>query len=188
MEVTRLCTPLASFAVESTQDRISDQACSKAEHLNLPPAGVTLFFNLRRPLRSADRTRIANAVVQVVADNMPADGERAELEQRPGQPSAVDLIHIDRRYRREVSRWRASSQWTCTTYSLPVSTGAPEIKKYAPAGKARDNASAASRSRLRRLRGSDDVRRARVDPIFPAHIRLSAHETQPSVEFLFSNE
>ena len=59
-----------------------------------------------------------------------------------------------------------------------------KFKKYAPAGKARDNASAASRLRLRRLRGSDDVRRARVDPIFPAHIRLNAHETQPSVEFL----
>jgi hypothetical protein len=24
-----------------------------------------------------------------------------------------------------------SSQWICTTYSLPVSTGAPEIKNYA---------------------------------------------------------
>ena len=85
VEITRLYTPLASFAIESTQDSILDQSCTKAERLNLPPANVILFFHLRAPLRVADRSRIAGAVVQVVVDNMPADGERVELEQRPGQ-------------------------------------------------------------------------------------------------------
>ncbi len=106
VEVTRLFTPLASPAIESTQDGILDQACSKAECLNLPPACVTLFSNLRVPLRTADRTRIADAVVQVVADNMPADGDTAELEGQPGQPSEVDLILIDRRYCEAPGSWR----------------------------------------------------------------------------------
>jgi alkanesulfonate monooxygenase SsuD/methylene tetrahydromethanopterin reductase-like flavin-dependent oxidoreductase (luciferase family) len=39
-----------------------------------------------------DRIRVADAVVQVMADNMPATGDLSELETRPGQPSQVDLI------------------------------------------------------------------------------------------------
>jgi hypothetical protein len=66
---------------------------------------VILFFNLRRPLGHADHTRIANAVVQVVAGNMPADGDTVELEGRPGQPPEVDLILVNRRYPRDLGRW-----------------------------------------------------------------------------------
>jgi hypothetical protein len=112
VEVTGLFTSPDGPALESTQERIFDQACRKAERLNLPPAGVILFFNLRKPLRVADCRRIAHAVVKVVADNMPADGDMAELEHRPGQPSEVDLIHIERQYRREVGRWRADYKFS----------------------------------------------------------------------------
>jgi hypothetical protein len=112
VEVRKLFTSLDGPALESTQESIFDQACRKAERLNLPPADVTLFFNLRRPLREADRRRIADAVVQVVADNMPADGDTAQLEHRPGQPSEVDLIQINRGSRREVGRWRADFKFS----------------------------------------------------------------------------
>jgi hypothetical protein len=112
VEVRRLFTPQEIIrAIESTQENILEQACSEAERLNLSPAGVILFFNLRVPLRVTDRRRIADAVVQVVADNMPADGEWAELEQRPGQPPEIDLIQINRQFRREVGCWRADFEF-----------------------------------------------------------------------------
>lgn len=111
VEVTTLCTPLASRAIESTEDRILDEACSMAEGQGLPPACVTLFFNLHKPLRVADRIRIADAVVKVVAENMPPEGDLADLEMRPGQPSEVDLIQVNRRYPRELGRWRAGSEF-----------------------------------------------------------------------------
>jgi hypothetical protein len=47
----------------------------------------------------------------VVANDMPADGDLAELEQRPSQPSEVDLILVNRRHRRERSRWCAGSEF-----------------------------------------------------------------------------
>ena len=84
VEITRLFTSPDAPALESTQESIFDQACRKAEHLNLPPVDVMLFFNLRKSLRSADRCRIADAVVQLVAANMPSNGGRADLEHRPG--------------------------------------------------------------------------------------------------------
>jgi hypothetical protein len=105
IEVSRLYTPLADPAIESAEDGILAAACSKAEQIKVPPAHVTLFFNVRRPLRAADRSCIADAVARVVADNMPAEGENAELEGRPGQPSEVDLILINRYQPREVGRW-----------------------------------------------------------------------------------
>lgn len=112
VEVTRLFTSQDGPALESTQESIFDGACRKAERLNLPPADVTLFFNLRRPLRAADRQRITDAIVQVVADNMPAHGDTVQLEHRPGQPSEVDLIQIHRQCRREVGRWRADFEFS----------------------------------------------------------------------------
>jgi hypothetical protein len=110
VEIRRLFISPDGPALESTQESIFDQVCRKAEHLNLPPVDVTLFFNLRKPLRGADCRRIADAVVQVVATNLPADGDIVELENRPGQPAEVDLIQINRARREsrpEQGRWRA---------------------------------------------------------------------------------
>ena len=107
IEITRLFTSADAAALESTQEGIFDQACRKAERLNLPAVDVMLFFNLRRSLPKADRCRIANAVVQLVAANIPADGGRADLEHRPGQPPEVDLIQINPPSRPEQGRWRA---------------------------------------------------------------------------------
>ena len=112
VEVRRLFTSSDGPAIESTQESIFDEACRKAERLNLPPAEVTLFFNLRRPLRIAARRRITDAVVRVVADNMPAEGDKADLKHRPGQPPEVDQIQINRRSRREVGRWRADFEFS----------------------------------------------------------------------------
>jgi hypothetical protein len=112
VEVTRLLTPLGNPAIEATQQKILDEVCARAERLNLPPAFVSLFFNLRRPLRTGDHriARIADAVVQIVANNMPADGDQTKLEQQPGQPSEVDLI-LANRYRCERARWSAGPEF-----------------------------------------------------------------------------
>lgn len=112
VEVRRLFTSPDGPAIESTQESIFDQACRKAERLSLPPADVTLFFNLRKPLHVAARTRIADAVVRVVAENMPADGETVDLEGRSGQPSEVDQILINRRHCRPPGRWRADFKFS----------------------------------------------------------------------------
>ena len=122
IEVSRLYTPLADPAIESAEDGILAAACSKAEQIKIPPAHVTLFFNVQRPLRAADRSRIADAVVRVVADNMPAAGENAELEGRAGQPSEVDLILINRYRPREVGRWARGPEFNTieTDISDPV--------------------------------------------------------------------
>jgi hypothetical protein len=112
VEVRRLFKSADGPAIESTQESIFDEACHQAERLNFPPAAVILFFNLRRPLHVEDRRRITDAVVRVVAENMPADGDSVQLEHRPGQPSEVDLILIDRECRREVGRWRADFEFS----------------------------------------------------------------------------
>jgi hypothetical protein len=110
VEVRRLFTSPDGPALESTQERIFDQACRNAERLKLPTVDVTLFFNLCKPLRVAACRRIADAVVQLVTANIPAEGDMTELEHQPGQPSEVDLILINRRqreHRRDQGRWRA---------------------------------------------------------------------------------
>ena len=86
VEVTRLFKPEGRQDVESTQERILEEACRRAQEQELPPAQVTLFFNLSGPLCSAACTRIADAVVRVVGEQMPADGESVELERAPSQP------------------------------------------------------------------------------------------------------
>ncbi len=105
VEVTRLFKPEGGQDVESTQERILEEACRKAQERELPPAHVTLFFNLPGPLDSAARSRIADAVVRVVAEHMPADGKSVELERAPGQPREVDLIMVNRIYCRAPGRW-----------------------------------------------------------------------------------
>jgi len=89
--------------IESTQDRILEAACEKAQKLGLPSAHVTLFFSLRDSLNSAARERIADSVVDVIAEHMPNQGGSIELEMRPGQPSEVDLITVKRVHSR--ARW-----------------------------------------------------------------------------------
>ncbi|MGC2519592.1 MAG: hypothetical protein WA373_10880 [Burkholderiales bacterium] len=105
VEVTQLFKPKGGRDVESTQERILEEACRKAQEQELPHAHVTLFFNLRGPLYSVARSRIADAVVRVVAEQMPADGESVELERVPGQPREVDLITINRIHCYGPGRW-----------------------------------------------------------------------------------
>jgi hypothetical protein len=97
IEVTRLFTSLGAPALESTQESIFDQACRQAERLNLPPVDVILFFNVCKSLRRADCCRIADAIVRLIAANIPSGGNRIDLEHRPGQPPEVDLIQINPR-------------------------------------------------------------------------------------------
>lgn len=106
VEVTRLFKPGREQAVESTQERILEEACRKAEELALPPAHVTLFFNLSGSIdRAGARRRIADAVVRVVAEQMPADGQSIEIERAPAQPREVDLITVNRIHCRAPGRW-----------------------------------------------------------------------------------
>lgn len=105
VEIMRLFRPESARAIESTQERILEEACRKAQDRNLPAAHVTLFFNLRRPLHAAARCRIADAVVGVVAAGMPPTGESVALEGAPDQPHEVDLIAVNRVHCGPRGRW-----------------------------------------------------------------------------------
>jgi hypothetical protein len=104
VEVTQLFKPEGRRSVESMQERILEEACRMAQEQKLPPAHVTLFFNL---FGTRDPTvhQIAKAVVSVVTKHMPADGESVSLERALGQPQVVDMININRVHRREIGRW-----------------------------------------------------------------------------------
>jgi hypothetical protein len=105
VEVTQLFKPASGRDVESTQERILEEACLKAQEQNLAAAHVTLFFNLHRAFGSATRSRIAAAVVNVVAKHMPPEGQSIELDGKPGQPHEVDLILVNRVHTRAIGRW-----------------------------------------------------------------------------------
>jgi hypothetical protein len=105
VEVTRLFKPEGRQDIESTQERILEEACRRAQEQMLPPAHVTLFFNLHGPLDSAVRSRIADAIVRVVKERMPPVGESVEVERAPGQPHEVDLIMVNRVHCRAPGRW-----------------------------------------------------------------------------------
>ncbi len=105
VEVTRLFKPEGRQDIESTQERIFEEACRNAQEQKLPPAHVTLYFNLRGALGSAARSRIARAVVRVVTEQMPGDGESVQLEGAPAQPREVDLITVNRMHCRAPGRW-----------------------------------------------------------------------------------
>lgn len=106
VEVTQLFKPNGRRDIESTKELILEEACRKAQEQELPPAHVMLFFNLREPLDGVARSRIADAVVRVVAEQMPVDSESISLESVQGQPRVVDLIIINRIYNREIGLWR----------------------------------------------------------------------------------
>ena len=105
VEIMRLFRPESRRAIESTQERILEEACRIAQDQNLPAAHVTLFFNLRGPLDTAARGRVARAVVDVVAGRMPHVGESVALEGVPGQPRQVDLILVNRVHCGSRERW-----------------------------------------------------------------------------------
>lgn len=105
VEVTRLFKPEGKQDVESTKERIFEAACRKAQEQKLPPADVTMFFTLHGSLNSAARSRIADAVVRVVAEQMPAEGETIDLVGCPGQPPEVDLIIANRIHCCAPGRW-----------------------------------------------------------------------------------
>jgi hypothetical protein len=105
VEITRLFKPEGRQDIESSQDRILEAACHGAQTRCLPPAYVTLFFNLCVPLDGAARGRIADAGVGVVAEHMPPEGESVELDMRPGQPPEVDLIIVNRVHCHAPGRW-----------------------------------------------------------------------------------
>jgi len=104
VEVTQLFKPEGRRDVESMQERILEEACRMAQEQKLPPAHVTLFFNLSGT-RDPSACQIADAVVNVVAKHMPADGESVSLESVQGQPRVVDMININRAYSHEIGRW-----------------------------------------------------------------------------------
>lgn len=104
-EITKVFKPDARQDIESTQERILDYASKSATEMGLPSANVALFPNFRHPLRDTECRRIADAVAQVVAHNMPPDGNSAKLDMRPGQPSEVDLILVHRRDDIGLGRW-----------------------------------------------------------------------------------
>jgi hypothetical protein len=111
VEVTQLFKPRSGRHIESAQERILEEACQRAEEQKLPPAHVFLFFNLRRSLDSAARSQIADAVVRVVAEQMPLDGGSVELERAAGQPREVDLILINRVHCRAPGRWEVGLEF-----------------------------------------------------------------------------
>jgi hypothetical protein len=105
VELTRLFRPEGGQQIESTQDLITKEPRRKANEHRLPAAHITLFFNLRRAFDSTTRERIADAVVSLVAEQMPADGASVQLEGAPGQPCEVDLILINRTHRHALGCW-----------------------------------------------------------------------------------
>ena len=93
-------TKASEQSVEATKEQITVAARTYSEYLNSPPAHVSLFFSLQRPLPAKARQRIARRVAQVVHDNMPSEGKSVRLDcgasgQR-NQPIEVDLILINR--------------------------------------------------------------------------------------------
>lgn len=104
VEVTRLFKRNGAQAIESTQDRILETVCHKAQQHGLPPAQVTLFFSLPSSLDGARRECIAESVVRVIAKHMPDEGGSITLEMQPGQPNEVDLITVNRVHCR--ARWQ----------------------------------------------------------------------------------
>lgn len=106
IEVTRLFRRGARPDMESSKDRILDDARSIAEVMNLPPADVTLFFSFEGTVAAADRLRIAKGAVEVIAANMPSEGAHTHLEYCTGQPPEVDLILINRVHCGVHGEWR----------------------------------------------------------------------------------
>ena len=110
-------------SIEATKDTITIEARKYAEnHLQLPPAHVTLFFTLSRHLKSERCQRIAERVAQVVHDNMPPMGESVDLQYRSGgvQPIEVDLIQINRVYPVAAHRWCWLEYGTIKTDAINV--------------------------------------------------------------------
>lgn len=128
VEVMRLFKLENRRNVESSKERILEEVCRKAQERNLPTAHVTLFFNLRRPLNTASRRCIANAVVDVVAARMPPDGQRVELEGALGQPREVDLITVNRVHSGARGNWRWSELGTIEGDAVQVVQQAIEKK------------------------------------------------------------
>lgn len=94
VEITALYTTPATAALEDTKDGVVAASQRAARELNFPPVNVTLFFNLRTPLRREDRERLGRKVAAVVKGHIPQPGQHFELDMVEGQPSEVDLILI----------------------------------------------------------------------------------------------
>jgi hypothetical protein len=102
-------TQSSQQSIEATKDEIVVAARTYSECLNSPPAHVSLFFSLQRPLPSKARQKIARRVAQVVHDNMPPEGKSVRLDCGAGgprnQPIEVDLILINRVHPVDRPRW-----------------------------------------------------------------------------------
>lgn len=106
VEVTSLNLP--QVRIESSQDKIVAASQQAAREQGAPAANVTLFFNLRHPLRRDACDALAGRVATVVVQNMPRQGEQVSLDMVDGQPSEVDLILISRSDIRSRDNWH----WT----------------------------------------------------------------------------
>jgi len=102
-------TKLSQQSIEATKEAVTVLARMGAESLKSPPAHVSLYFSLRKPLTQIARRKIAQRVAQVVHDNMPAQGEAIKLEPRGGgqrdHPIEVDLICISRVHPTDRHKW-----------------------------------------------------------------------------------
>lgn len=95
--------------IETTKEAITVFSQNYAESMNLPPADVSLFFSLQKPLRKNAQMAIAHRVAKVVRDNMPLPGSSVFLEYAKrgsrDQPIEVDLIGINRVHCVDRHRW-----------------------------------------------------------------------------------
>jgi len=95
--------------IETTKEAITAFARCYSERMKLPPAHVSLFFSLQKPLRRDAQKAIAHRVSRVVRDNMPLPGSSVNLEHGEGgprdQPIEVDLICINRVHSVDKHRW-----------------------------------------------------------------------------------
>ncbi len=106
VEVTALYTRDREVAAEHTKDEITSLSQAEATKLGLPLANVMLFFSTSRPLVSKKRKDVAAKVASTVGLYMPDSGDQVSLEMKPGQPSEVDLIMIDRSSDLHGQKWR----------------------------------------------------------------------------------
>ncbi|MCE9523232.1 MAG: hypothetical protein K8S25_12475 [Alphaproteobacteria bacterium] len=106
VEVTRLFRQSARLDVESTKDRIVEEARNIAMAMTLPPADVTFFFSFEGKISAKRRRRIADATVRFVADHMPPFGSYSNFDGHPGQPREVDLILVNRVQPGPQGQWR----------------------------------------------------------------------------------
>jgi hypothetical protein len=112
-------------SIEATKEEITAAARRHSEFLNSPPAHVSLYFCLQRPLNNKKiKQGIARRIAQFVHDNMPPEGESVQLKcgiaGPVGRPVAVDLISINRVHSVDRQRWTWPEAGVVETNAIPL--------------------------------------------------------------------